>query len=195
MLGLFCCYTGAMTQYVALLRGINVGGNNIIKMADLKVCLVEAGFEDVATYIQSGNVLFASPETDVAKIDAKFMMAMGKSFGYKAPVMFRSHVQMKKIVHEAPKGFGTKPDEYRYDVLFVRDPLTAAEALSSITLREGVDAAAKGDDVLYFWRTIVGATKSHLNKIVGTPMYKNITIRNWNTTSKLLALMDERAKQ
>lgn len=183
-----------MTQYVALLRGINVGGNNIIKMADLKTCLTEAGFEDVATYIQSGNVLFNSPETDIKKIDAKFMAAMGKAFGYKAPIMFRSHAQMKKIVHDAPRGFGTRPDEYRYDVLFVREPLTAAEALNSITLREGVDAAAKGDDVLYFWRTMVNITRSHINKIVGTPMYKNITIRNWNTTSKLLALMDERAK-
>lgn len=183
-----------MTQYVALLRGINVGGNNIIKMADLKTCLVDAGFEDVTTYIQSGNVLFNSPETDIEKIDAKFMTAMGKSFGYKAPVMFRSHAQMKKIVHDAPKGFGTKPDEYRYDVLFVREPLTASEALKSVSLREGVDAAAKGDDVLYFWRTMANITRSHINKIVGMPMYQNITIRNWNTTSKLLAMMDERVK-
>ncbi len=194
MLGHFCCYTDLMTQYVALLRGINVGGNNIIKMADLKASLVEAGFDDVATYIQSGNVLFSSPETDVAKIDARFMAAMGKSFGYKAPVMFRSHAQMKSIVHDAPRDFGTRPDEYRYDVLFVRDPLTATEALSNITLREGVDAAAKGDDVLYFWRTLRNITRSHINKIVGTPMYQNITIRNWNTTSKLLTMMDERAK-
>lgn len=184
-----------MTQYVALLRGINVGGNNIIKMADLKACLTEAGFEDVTTYIQSGNVLFASDETDVNKIDKKFGAALEESFGYKAPVMFRTHAQMKSIVHDAPKGFGTKPDEYRYDVLFVRDPLTSAEALQNVSLREGVDAAAKGDDVLYFWRTIANITRSHINKIVGSPMYQNITIRNWNTTTKLLAMMDARAKQ
>lgn len=183
-----------MTQYVALLRGINVGGNNIIKMVDLKTCLIEAGFDDVATYIQSGNVLFASPEIDISKIEVRFMAAMG-TFGYKAPVMFRSHAQMKSIIHDAPKGFGTKPNEYRYDVLFVHDRLTADEALNNITLREGVDAAAKGDNVLYFWRTMANITRSHISKIVGTPMYQNITIRNWNTTTKLLALMDARSKR
>lgn len=183
------------TQFVALLRGINVGGNNIIKMADLKTCLTDAGFEDVATHIQSGNVLFASPETDVEKISARFSAAMARTFGYKVPVMFRSHAQMKAIVHHAPKGFGTKPDEYRYDVLFVRGPLTSTEAMKGIFLREGVDTAYKGDDVLYFWRTMANITKSQLNRIVGTSMYKNITIRNWNTTTKLLAIMDERAKQ
>jgi uncharacterized protein (DUF1697 family) len=57
-----------MNKYLALLRGINVGGNNIIKMVDLKACFEKMGFLDVSTYIQSGNVLFSSPETSLTKL-------------------------------------------------------------------------------------------------------------------------------
>lgn len=180
------------TNYVALLRGINVGGKNIIKMTDLKMRLQEAGFRDVTTYIQSGNVLFHAPVKDTEKLAAELQRAARQAFNYTAPIVVRSHEQLKEIVEQAPKGFGTDPATYRYDVVFLKEPLTPAEALQSVTLKEGVDAVAPGPSVLYFWRLIARASQSYLPRLAGLPVYQHMTIRNWNTTTRLLALLDAR---
>lgn len=180
-----------MISYVALLRGINVGGNNLIKMAELKTCIEQAGLEDVRTYIQSGNVLFNSPEADPAKLAATIEAALAKSFGYKTWVLVKSAAQMKRIVNGAPKGFGGEPAEYRYDVIYLHQPLTAAEAMKDMSLKEGVDQAFAGRNVLYFSRLTAKAASSRLSRIIGTPMYQNMTIRNWNTTVKLLDLLEK----
>jgi uncharacterized protein (DUF1697 family) len=178
-----------MNKYLALLRGINVGGNNIIKMVDLKACFEKMGFLDVSTYIQSGNVLFSSPETSLTKLTERIEKTLSKQFSYQSTVVVVSHQELKDAVKKAPKGFGTQPTKYRYDVIFLKAPLTGKEAIKEIKLREGVDEAAFGKNVLYFRRTEENITKSYVSKIVALPMYKSMTIRNWNSTSKLLALM------
>ena len=180
-----------VTQYVVLLRGINVGGNNIIKMADLKACLEAAGFENVATYIQSGNVLLESPESDAAKLTDVLQKELSKTFKYDSRLVIRSHKQMKEIVAGAPKHFGDSV--YRCDVIFLKPPLTPKKALGDFPLREEVDAVAPGKNVVYFSRVDARASHSLVSKVVAMPMYKNMTIRNWNTARKLLALMDARA--
>ena len=179
-----------MTQYVALLRGINVGGNNIIKMTDLKACFESLGFKDVRTYIQSGNVLFRAAGSNQADLTKRIETALSKSFNYKSRVVVRSQKQMQAIVAKAPKGFGSDQDTYRYDVLFLKDPLTAAKAMKSVSMKEGIDEAYAGKGVLYFSRLISKATQSHLNHIASMPVYQNMTIRNWNTTTRLLNLME-----
>ena len=181
------------SQYLALLRGINVGGKNIIKMAALKACLEDAGFSDVATYIQSGNVLFTAPAKVDRALEATIEEALSKAFSYKSRVVVISHEQLRTAVKKAPKGFGADPAKYRYDAIFLKDPLTAKEAMKSVSTKEGVDQAWPGNGVLYFSRLIEKATSSHLSRIVGMPVYQDMTIRNWNTTTKLLALMDARA--
>ena len=128
-----------MNQYVALLRGINVGGKNIIKMTALKACFEELGLKDVSTYIQSGNVLFSAAGLDQARLTKRIEEALSKTFNYQSRVVVRSHKQMKEIVAKAPKGFGSDPATYRYDVIFLKDPLTAAKAMESVTTKEGVD--------------------------------------------------------
>jgi uncharacterized protein (DUF1697 family) len=179
-----------MNGYVALLRGINVGGKNLIKMTDLKVCLEDLGFEDVHTYIQSGNVLFNAAGSDQAKLTRQVEDALSKSFDYEARVVVRSRRQMKDVVTHAPKGFGSDPATYRYDVIFLKEPLTAAKAMESVTTKEGVDQAFAGKGVLYFSRLISRASQSHLARIITMPVYKSMTIRNWNTTTKLLNMME-----
>lgn len=181
----------AETQYLALLRGINVGGNNIIKMAELKACFESMGLTDVITYIQSGNVIFKSAEKDNAKLTKKIEAGLSKTFNYKARLVVISHKQLKQAVKESPHGFGKEPDKFRYDVIFLKEPLKAKEALKSISVKEGVDNAYAGKDVLYFSRLISRITSTHLTKIVGTPIYQNMTIRNWNTTTKILTLMEK----
>lgn len=185
----------ADTQYVALLRGINVGGKNIIRMTLLKECLQKTGLNDVATYIQSGNVLFSSREVKIDRLMQKMEQVLSNEFDYESRVVVVSHQMLRTAVNRAPKGFGTGPDHYRYDVIFLRRPLTPARAMKTVKVRDGVDAAWKGKDVLYFSRLIARASQSYLSRIVGLPVYQNMTIRNWNTTTKLLALMDERAKE
>ena len=182
-----------MAQYVALLRGINVGGNNIIKMADLKACFAAAGFGNVATYIQSGNVLFEAGEEQAASMSTRIEEALVGQFGYQARIVLRSHAQLRTIVADAPPGFGSQPDQYRYDVVFLREPLTAAEALHKLQTREGVDQVVAGAGVCYFSRLVSRASQSYLSRIMALSVYQSMTIRNWNTTARLHALMDARA--
>jgi uncharacterized protein (DUF1697 family) len=97
---------------------------------------------------------------------------------------------MKAIVAHAPPDFGSDPDAYRYDVIFLKEPLSAAEAMQSVTTKDGVDQAFAGDGVLYFSRLISRASQSHLTRIISLPVYQSMTIRNWNTTTKLLSMME-----
>ena len=181
----------ADTQYLALLRGINVGGNNIIKMADLKVCFENIGFTDVRTYIQSGNVLFKSADKDKAKLTMKLEVGLSERFKYEARLVVVTYKQLKQTVEESPRGFGKDLVKFRYDVIFLKEPLTAKEAMKSVSIKEGIDNAYMGKDVLYFSRLISRATQSRLPRIAGLTVYQNMTIRNWNTTTKLLALMEK----
>jgi uncharacterized protein (DUF1697 family) len=179
-----------MSRYLALLRGINVGGKNLIKMTDLKACFEEHGFEDVVTYIQSGNVVFGSTGASLAELTERIEGMLTGSFDYRASVVLRSRRQLRSIVDRAPEGFGAEPDRYRYDVIFLKQPLTAAAALKGVPTKEGVDRAAAGPGVLYFSRMTSKATQSRLSRIVSMPIYQDMTIRNWNTTTKLLQLMN-----
>jgi len=183
-----------MTRYVALLRGINVGGNNLIKMVELKACFEEEGFGAVRTYIQSGNVLFDAPALGRAKLTRRVEAAIEKAFAVNAAAVVRSRKDLEEVVASAPAGFG-KRSGYRYDVIFLKEPLKAAAALRDVPIREGVDQASAGKGVLYFSRLDERASQSRLSKIVGLPMYKNITIRNWNTTTKVLRLMQAAPEQ
>lgn len=178
-----------MTTYVALLRGINVGGKNLIRMPALKACFEENGFEDVSTYIQSGNVLFASRNAPSAALTRRIEKMLAEAFDYVPTVVVRSKSQMRAIVDRAPNGYGAEPAKYRYDVVFLKEPLTARKAMESLQMKPGVDEAHAGTGVLYLSRLDARATQSRLNKIASSPIYPSVTIRNWNTTTKLLHLM------
>lgn len=179
-----------MTSYVALLRGINVGGNNLIRMPALKACFEAQGFRDVSTYIQSGNVLFTAARGSRQALTDGIERALSSAFDYQCRIVVRSHAEMQAIVQGAPVGFGGRPADFRYDVIFLKHPLTADEALKSVTANPEVDRVWPGDGVVYFSRLISKASRSHLSRVVGKPAYQNMTIRNWNTTTKLLALLE-----
>jgi uncharacterized protein (DUF1697 family) len=175
-------------RFVALLRGINVGGNNIIKMTDLKLCFEEIGYTNVVTYIQSGNVVFDSNENEIQELSRRIENKLSERFNYQSKIVLITQQKLSEIIVEAPAGFGTKPDEYRYDVIFLREPLTATEALSVIKTKEGVDEVTPGNGVLYFSRLSSKSSQSKMNRMMGTAIYKEMTIRNWNTTTKLADL-------
>ena len=119
---------------------------------------------------------------------------LAATFGYPASVVLRSHAQMRAVVQRAPARFGSRPETYRYDVIFLRAPLTAKVALQTVPTRSGVDEVSAGRGVLYASRLASRAAQSRLSKVVSMPMYKNMTIRNWNTTTTLLRMMDEQAR-
>lgn len=177
-------------HYLVLLRGINVGGNNIIKMADLRGCFEDMGFSKVITYIQSGNVICTSGKSADATASA-IEKGLTKRFGYKNPLFLITKDKLQEAVKGAPKSFGTESKKYRYDVMFLRSNLSAKKALEEIETREGVDSAVAGKGVIYFSRLIAKATSSYMPKVIKLPIYKDMTIRNWNTTTKLLDLMGE----
>ena len=180
------------TTWLALLRGINVGGRNVIRMTDLRACFEGEGFRDVVTYIQSGNVIFRSASAETGTLTALIEGMLAAAFGYKAKVALRFREQMRAVVEGAPEGFGARPDVYRYDVLFLFGSLTAADAMEHVRTRSGVDEAWTGEGVLYFSRLIAKASRSHLSRLASMPVYQSMTIRNWRTTTKLLELMGGR---
>ncbi len=175
-------------RYIALLRGINVGGNKIIKMNDLKNCFVEIGFENVVTYIQSGNVIFNSNEENQKRLEIKIEEKLSERFNYQSKIVLLTQSKLSEIIANATKDFGLKPEEYRYDVIFLKEPLTSSEAFSKIKTKENVDFVTPGDGVLYFSRLSSQSSQSQMTKMIGTPIYKLMTIRNWNTSTKLAEL-------
>lgn len=182
----------APTRFVALLRGINVGGRNKVAMADLRAAFEAGGHTSVSTYIQSGNVVFSSDRLATA-LEADLESMLERRFGVPLVVVVRSHRQLRDVVRKAPAGFGAHPDRYHSDVVFLRAPLTSSQAMRVVELREGVDRAWPGTGVLYFERLSERRTESRMSRLVGTTEYQRMTIRNWNTTTKLLVLLDDAA--
>lgn len=176
---------------MALLRGINVGGKNLISMAELRHEFEEAGYGAVQTYIQSGNVVFETGAPR-AELEPSIEALLAERLGCAVLVMVRSHRQLANIVASAPDGFGTDRDTYLADVVFLKAPLTAAQVMKELSLRDGVDRAWPGPSVVYFDRLAERKSQSRLSRLVGTPQYQRMTIRNWNTTTKLLTILDER---
>ena len=154
----------AGVQYLALLRGINVGGKNLVKMADLRAAFESMGFADVATYIASGNVLFRAPRQKREELAARIESELTRRFGIELKVVLLTEAQLKDVIEGAPRGFGA--DTHRCDVIFLRKPLTAKRAFGVIETREGVDRAWPGKGVVYFSRLAAKATSSRLGKIV-----------------------------
>lgn len=179
-------------KYIALLRGINVGGKNKVSMAELKRHLEDAGCESVRTYINSGNVLFESA-LDAQTLSASIENILVKNFTLDSSVikvLVLTNSQLKMIVNNRPKGFGEQPDTYHSDVIFLMG-VPANEAIKVFQPKEGVDTIWQGEGVIYSQRVSELRTKSRLNRIMGTPEYKLMTIRNWNTTTKLLELIED----
>ena len=178
-----------MTKYVVLLRGINVGGKNPVPMAKLREMLGELGYEGVVTYIASGNVILSSDD----KADA-IKRAIEKAL----PTHFTLHTenlavhvltaaQLQEVVSDRPKGFGDEPGTYHSDAIFLMG-ISATEAMEAFDPREGVDRVWPGTGVIYSQRLSAERTKSRLNKVMSSPHYKSMTIRNWATTTKLANL-------
>lgn len=180
-----------MKSYLLLLRGINVGGKNKIKMAELRQVLEDNDFKNVSTYIASGNVLVSS-DLSASKIKTSVEKIILDTFDVDSTlikVLVLTQKELQAVIDNKPKDFGDRPDTYHSDVIFLID-IAVKEALKVFDPREGVDTITAGENVIYSQRLSAERTKSRLSKIIGTKPYYSMTIRNWNTTTKLLTLME-----
>ena len=108
--------------------------------------------------------------------------------------MVRSFEQMRTIVDRAPKGFGDRPSVYRYDVVFFQAPADSGRGAEKRDRQTRGRSRLRRPRGAVFLRLISKAAQSHLSRVVGKPAYQSMTIRNWNTTCKLLQLMEGKAK-
>ena len=183
-----------MKTYVVLLRGINVGGKNKISMSELKGFLEKQGFENVVTYIQSGNVVLRS-DLPAKTLGAKIEKNLPKKFNLDSSlikIVALPRKTFKNVVAQAPKEFGRNNSKYRYFVLFLMGT-RASKAMKEIDVRQGIDKAWQGEAVIYYRLPSLAsghATKSYLNKVAQKPIYAAITMRNWKTTTKLLEIVE-----
>jgi uncharacterized protein (DUF1697 family) len=185
-----------MNTYLILLRGVNVGGKNKVSMVMLKKCLEELGFSNVLTYIASGNVILKSTKRP-SEVKELIEQALLKNFILDSElikVLVLTQSQLKAIIDNKPKGFGDQPGKYYSDAIFLID-IDPDQAMSVFNPREGVDKIWVGNGVIYSQRLSAERTKTRLGKIVGTVPYRSMTIRSWNTTVKLLHILEDRYSQ
>ena len=182
-----------MTSYLVLLRGINVGGKNKVPMAELRAALEDLGFENVSTYIASGNV-FVDSKLGAAKVAEKIEDALPKAFKLDSELIriaVLSAKELEAVVKQRPKGFGDEPGKHHSDAIFLMG-IDVDDAMTAFNPREGVDKVWPGDGVIYSQRLSAQRTKSRLNRITTSPHYKAMTVRSWQTTLALLDLMQKR---
>jgi len=186
----------AETTHVALLRGINVGGHNRVEMPKLALTFSELGFTDVRTYINTGNVVFrtkadagADSGTELAPtIEA----AIAQRFGFAVKTLVRSRPVIQAIADDLPADW-RNDKTMKSDVMFLWDHIAEPEVLSQLTIVDGVDDVRYSHGAI-LWRVDRGVdgaeqNRSGMKKLVGTSLYRQMTVRNCNTFRAIAALV------
>lgn len=180
-----------MTIYTALLRGINVGGKNIIKMAELKKVFEDIGLIEVKTYIQSGNVLFKSNEKE-EQLRNKIEQGIEKTFGFSVTVILRTLKELEWIIQNCPfseeevlKAQSISVGESLYVALLLHSPSQEKINLLNSYRSESDDFKIEGREVFLLMHNSIRNSKvaSNLHKL-DVPA----TVRNWKTMNKLYEL-------
>lgn len=173
-------------KYVAFLRGINVGGNALVKMTELKTAFEKAGFTNVLTYINSGNVIFESTGEDKNKLTKQIEEILEKSFfAIKSVVLSQDDIE--EIVKDVPADWNRGKDLRCY-IAFLKETTQPQDVLKEMHLNKTVDTAEIGKSVVYMTTKLSGLTKSGFTKLIGKKIYKEMTMRNYTTVQKLFAL-------
>jgi len=176
------------TSYVALLRGINVGGNKKVDMKLLKEVFEKLGYTNVRTYINSGNVLFDALSKPGEKEVAAIEKAIEKKFGFIVPTIVRSKADIAALLKKIPAKW-TNDTEQKTDVLFLWDSHDSKKTLALIKTTPGVDTLLYAKGTITWHVDREHYAKSGMHKFIGTAVYKAITARNTNTVRKLAELL------
>lgn len=177
-----------MGRYIALLRGINVGGKNKVPMPELKALFEQRGFTAVATYINSGNVLFDSDAIDTAAVRTTCEVLLRDAFDFEVPVMVIAADALAEAVAHAPDWWNRGGDEIS-DTFFVLPPLTPQDVAAQVG-----EARAPYEQIAFYGQVVFWSaprktySRTRWSKVVQFPVYRSLTIRNANTTVKLARL-------
>lgn len=175
-------------KYICLLRGINVGGHNKVVMSELRSSFEQLGFSNVRTYINSGNVLFESDINDRNVLIDMIENRLAQDF-VKLDVTVVSKTQLETNFRDAPQDWGH--DETRkHNLLFVRPPATAADVMNAIEVsKPAIETVTAGEGVVYWSASLVQFGQTASSRLAGNPIYKKVTVRNYNTSIKLFDLL------
>ncbi|MDQ3939981.1 MAG: DUF1697 domain-containing protein [Actinomycetota bacterium] len=175
--------------YVALLRGINVGGKNKVEMKRLKAVFEDAGMTSVRTYINSGNVIFSSTIRARARLAGLLEDAIARHFGFKIDLVVRDVKSMRSVVEAIPDHW-TNDNTMKCDVMFLWDDVARASILKQLQFKPEMEDVRYASGALIWRVDRKNVTRSGQMNLVRTPLYKRMTIRNCNTARKLLQLME-----
>ncbi|WJH28222.1 MULTISPECIES: DUF1697 domain-containing protein [Paenibacillus] len=177
--------------YVALLRGINVGGNNKINMKQLKETFEQAGMQDVVTYINTGNIIFADHQERIqanAEISKILEQAITAEFGLEIRVVVRNMNEMQTVLQALPEEW-TNDELAKSDVMFLWDEVNDVSVLDKLPLKPEVGTLIYVTGAILYSVSREDAARSGMNKLVGSSVYKYMTVRNVNTTRQIYKLM------
>lgn len=170
-----------MYRYIALLRGINVGGHKKILMADLKALFQSLGFIDVLTYIQSGNVVFSSEQETSAEV---ILNAIQASYGWEVPVLLKKASEIERILNDCP--FPKEKKEKSYFVLLFETP--SAENLEiTLSYQYPNEEYVVTPECVYYYCSL-GFGNAKMGNIFEKKLKVQTTARNYRTMAKLIAL-------
>ncbi len=170
--------------YVALLRGINVGGKNKIDMKQLRVTFENIGMNSVTTYINSGNIIFSDKTHTQKKLESLLGKAVHHDFGLEIKVLLLNINELSIIINTLPDNW--KDDKYmKCNVLFLWGEIDDKTILNKIAVKHDIDKVVYVPGAVLWAVEQKKVTKSGLMKLAGTDVYKNMTIRNVNTTRKM----------
>jgi len=176
--------------YVALLRGINVGGKNRVDMKLLKATFERVGMKSVVTYINSGNIIFIDEGHTKAEIAKLLEKAIAEEFALNIKVMVRSLADFDPMMAVLPDSWKNN-NQMKGDVLFLGEEVDLEEVKNKLIIKPGIDMVIFAPGAILWAVETDKVTKSGLFKIVGTDLYKAMTVRNANTTRKIYAIMKE----
>jgi uncharacterized protein (DUF1697 family) len=176
--------------YVALLRGINVGGARRVEMSRLKGLFEALGYVDVLTYINSGNVIFRTPSETPATIVSAIEVAIEREFGFTVPVLVRSQDQIAHICQLVPPTWVNDTTTMRTDVMFLWDHVDTSDVLTKFVVKPDIERVIPVDGAIVWNIGRKHIARGSMLKIIGTDFYQALTIRNINTVRKLASLMD-----
>lgn len=174
--------------YVALLRGINVGGNAKIEMSKLRQMFERLGFDNVKTYINSGNVIFENNKHPCSDLVEIIESSITRTFGMKVPVVIKNTNNIQSIIETIPSQW-VNDSVMKTDVLFLRPEIDSPDILSKITTNPKLENVIYDHGVLVWNIARDNVSKGNGIKLIGTDIYKGITVRNVNTVRKIAALM------
>ena len=180
--------TPNLTVFVALLRGVNVGGKNMISMSSLKESFEQLGFTGVATYINSGNIIFNSKEADARKLESKIEQMLLKDYELDSKVVVRSFSEMEKLVQSLPQNW-EGDSEWRYNVVFLRHSIDSEEILADVEFKKDIEQILYRPGALLWSVKVSEVKRTNWVKLPSKKINKDMTVRNPNTTRKLYELM------